>query len=186
MQAEDSSPVQPSALHFHLDALSRSSMRWHLLLVTDGRQLFSVLSVGATQYNGTESGAFLSTGGFSNIFPRPWYQDKAVSTFLDTLGDEYAGLYNASGRGIPDVAAIGAQVEATCQEVFGLVAGTSISAPVFASTIAILNDRLLAAGKPTLGFLQPLLYENPNALTDIITGNNPGCNTVRRSSRHLS
>ncbi|VDC00558.1 unnamed protein product [Peniophora sp. CBMAI 1063] len=137
-----------------------------------------VLSVGATQYNGTETGAFLSSGGFSNIFPRPWYQDKAVSGFLDSLGDEYDGLYNASGRGIPDVAAIGAQVEAACQEVFGLVAGTSISAPVFASAIAILNDRLLAAGKPTLGFIQPLLYENPHALTDIIGGNNPGCNTT--------
>ncbi|KZV68851.1 family S53 protease [Peniophora sp. CONT] len=137
-----------------------------------------VLSVGGTVYNGTESGVILSSGGFSNIFPRPWYQDTAVPEYLDTLGDEYAGLYSASGRGIPDVAAIGANVEVACGDVFGLVAGTSISAPVFASTIALLNDRLLAVGKPTLGFIQPLLYENPHALTDIILGNNPGCNTT--------
>jgi tripeptidyl-peptidase-1 len=33
------------------------------------------------------------------------------------------------------------------------VDGTSASAPVVASVIALLNDRLLAAGRPTLGFL---------------------------------
>jgi tripeptidyl-peptidase-1 len=33
------------------------------------------------------------------------------------------------------------------------VAGTSASAPVMAGVIALLNDRLLAAGRPTLGFL---------------------------------
>lgn len=87
-------------------------------------------------------------------------------------------MYNASGRGIPDVAAIGLNVEVAYQEIFGLVTGTSISAPVFASTIALLNDRLIASGKPTLGLIQPLLYENPHALTDIIYGSNPGCNTV--------
>ncbi|VDB96160.1 unnamed protein product [Peniophora sp. CBMAI 1063] len=136
-----------------------------------------VLSVGATQYNGTEVAAEFSSGGFSNIFPRPWYQEKEVSSYLKDLGDTYTGLYNASGRGFPDVAAIGHYAAIAYADEWALVDGTSVSAPVFAATIAILNDKLLAAGKPTLGFIQPLLYENPHALTDIKYGNNPGCDT---------
>jgi tripeptidyl-peptidase-1 len=59
----------------------------------------------------------------------------------------------------------------------GTVSGTSASAPTFASIIALLNDELIAAGKPPLGFLNPLLYSAPETLTDITSGNNPGCNT---------
>lgn len=58
-----------------------------------------------------------------------------------------------------------------------LVGGTSCSSPIFASMIALINDRLIAAGKPVLGFLNPFLYANPQAFTDITTGSNPGCNT---------
>ncbi|KZV65057.1 family S53 protease [Peniophora sp. CONT] len=136
-----------------------------------------VLSVGATQYNGTEVAAGFSSGGFSNIFPRPWYQDKEVSSYLKDLGDTYEGLYNASGRGFPDVAAIGHYAAIAYAGEWALVDGTSVSAPVFAATVALLNDKLLAAGKPTLGFIQPLLYENPHALTDIKHGSNAGCDT---------
>lgn len=35
------------------------------------------------------------------------YQSAAVSAYLDILGDQWSGLYNASGRGFPDVAAQG-------------------------------------------------------------------------------
>ncbi len=38
------------------------------------------------------AGSF-SGGGFSVHFPRPGYQDRAVSTFLQRLGSKYAGLY---------------------------------------------------------------------------------------------
>ncbi len=37
--------------------------------------------------------AALSGGGFSNHFPRPDYQQQAVSTYLQTLGNRYKGLY---------------------------------------------------------------------------------------------
>jgi len=57
--------------------------------------------------------------------------------------------------------------------------GTSCSAPTFASIIALLNDQLITAGKKPLGFLNPLLYSanGSAALTDIISGSNPGCGT---------
>lgn len=58
-----------------------------------------------------------------------------------------------------------------------LVAGTSCASPIFASQVALVNDRLIAAGKPVLGFLNPFLYANPSIFTDITTGSNPGCGT---------
>jgi tripeptidyl-peptidase I len=55
--------------------------------------------------------------------------------------------------------------------------GTVVPASIFASIIALLNDQLIANGNQSLGFLNPLLYSNPNAFNDITTGNNPGCGT---------
>ncbi|EKM48003.1 uncharacterized protein PHACADRAFT_51421, partial [Phanerochaete carnosa HHB-10118-sp] len=55
--------------------------------------------------------------------------------------------------------------------------GTSISTPVFAGAISLINDALIAANKSALGFLNPFLYATPDAFNDITTGSNPGCNT---------
>ena len=53
-----------------------------------------------------------------------------------------------------------------------------MSLVVIAATITLLNDRLIAAGKPQLGFLNPFLYGPAlTAFTDITRGNNPGCGT---------
>lgn len=64
-----------------------------------------VTSVGGTQHISPEIATTFSGGGFSDLFCRPPYQDKAVTEYLDTLGDKWEGLYNAEGRGFPDVAA---------------------------------------------------------------------------------
>jgi tripeptidyl-peptidase-1 len=48
-----------------------------------------------------------SSGGFSDLWPRPSYQEKAVSDYLGKLGSQWEGLYNTNGRGFPDVAAQG-------------------------------------------------------------------------------
>ena len=55
-----------------------------------------------------------------------------------------------------------------------LEAGTSASAPTIAAIIAVLNDRLLEKGKPVMGFLNPWIYANQNAFTDVKEGKNPG------------
>ncbi|KAK0214424.1 family S53 protease-like protein [Armillaria fumosa] len=135
-----------------------------------------ITSVGATQ-GVTETAAGLSAGGFSNIFARPSYQASAVSTYLTALGSTNAGRFNTSGRGFPDVAAQGIDVEIVYGGQTGSANGTSCSSPIFASVISLINDRLIAAGKPVLGFLNPFLYTNPTALFDITTGSNPGCGT---------
>ena len=58
--------------------------------------------------------------------------------------------------------------------------GTSASSPVFASMVSLVNDRLLNAGKPPLGFLNPLLYSDKATamFNDITEGSNPGCGTT--------
>ncbi|EED77904.1 family S53 protease-like protein [Postia placenta Mad-698-R] len=135
-------------------------------------------SVGATTGNSPETAASFSAGGFSNYFGTPSYQATAVSTYLNTLGTTNKGLFNASGRGYPDVSTQGVNFEIVVDGSAGTVDGTSCASPTFASVIALLNDQLVAAGKSTLGFLNPWLYSTAaSALTDITSGDNPGCNT---------
>ena len=58
------------------------------------------------------------------------------------------------------------------------ISGTSASAPTFAGLVALLNDARIAAGKPPLGFLNPLIYLlGGEAFNDITAGNAPGCGT---------
>ena len=58
------------------------------------------------------------------------------------------------------------------------VGGTSAAAPNFAAVIALVNDALLAQGKPTLGFLNPWIYSGAyKALTDVKSGSAYGCGT---------
>jgi tripeptidyl-peptidase-1 len=136
----------------------------------------SVTSVGATT-GVPETAAALSAGGFSNVFPVPDYQASVVQSYLSTLGNTFAGRFNTSGRGFPDVAAYGQNVQVFTGGQLTPVDGTSCATPIFASTIALLNDQLVAAGKSPLGFLNPWLYQNPGALNDITAGSNPGCGT---------
>lgn len=91
---------------------------------------------------------------------------------------ENGGLYNRSGRGYPDVSAIGDYIPIYIRGYPHLTGGTSASAPIFASIINRIIDERIAAGKPgPVGFLNPILYKNPDAFNDITIGNNAGCGT---------
>ncbi|KAH9049037.1 family S53 protease [Lactarius hengduanensis] len=125
-----------------------------------------------------ETSALFSSGGFSNYFDTPSYQTTAKAAYLSKLGGTYAGQFNASGRGFPDVSAAGTNLEIVWRGYLTSVEGTSCSSPIFASVVSLLNDRLIAAGKPVLGFLNPFLYSTgASALNDITIGSNPGCGT---------
>ncbi|KAI9452653.1 subtilisin-like protein [Lactarius psammicola] len=132
---------------------------------------------GTTEYE-PEVAAPFSGGGFSNIFERPPYQQQAVHNFLENLGSQYQGFYNDTGRGVPDVSAqaIGFRIFLNGNE--QEEEGTSGAAPVVAGIISLLNDWKIATGQEPLGFLNPWLYGPAiDALTDITSGSNPGCNT---------
>ena len=140
--------------------------------------LCSVTVVGATQGVPPESAADFSSGGFSNVFSVPDYQSSAVSGYLGKLGQTNAGLFNTSGRGYPDISAAGVSYQVNIGGTVTDVSGTSASTPLVASMVALLNDKLVAAGKPPMGFLNPFLYSTgASAFTDITSGNNPGCGT---------
>lgn len=64
-----------------------------------------VTSVGGTHFVEPEVAIGFSSGGFSDRWARPAYQDAAVTAYLEQLGDTWEGLYNPEGRGFPDVAA---------------------------------------------------------------------------------
>ncbi|PPR02665.1 hypothetical protein CVT24_002148 [Panaeolus cyanescens] len=139
-----------------------------------------VTTVGATQhFPEVATSRFASGGGFSNLFPRPAYQDKAVSTYLNSLPKGlYSGLFNPEGRAFPDVAAQGDFVRVFFEQQAFLFAGTSCSTPIFAGIVALLNDARLKARLPPMGFLNPFLYSKGiDGLNDITVGSNPGCGT---------
>ncbi|KAF8197809.1 subtilisin-like protein [Mycena galopus ATCC 62051] len=134
-----------------------------------------VTAVGATQGFNPEVATNFTGGGFSDLFPRPWYQTQAVDSFLKTIPPDFAGTFNNSGRGYPDVAVQGSGLDFVVGGSTFAGGGTSFSSPIFASIIALINDRLLAAGKPVVGFLNPWLYNaSSKAFTDISEGHNSG------------
>merc|ERR1712070_600051 len=55
------------------------------------------------------------------------------------------------------------------------VAGTSCASPTAGGIVALLNDVRMQAGQSSLGFLNPLIYENAAAFNDITTGSGQGC-----------
>ncbi|GBE83937.1 Tripeptidyl-peptidase SED2 [Sparassis crispa] len=137
-----------------------------------------VTSVGGTAELPTEVGAPFSGGGFSNYWSTPSYQASAVASYLSILGNNESGLYNASGRGFPDVSAYssGFLITLDGEDDPRPVCGTSCSTPTWASIIALLNDALVGEGRPVLGFLNPWLYSTGvYALTDVVSGNNRAC-----------
>ncbi|KAH8994235.1 peptidase S8/S53 domain-containing protein [Lactarius akahatsu] len=134
--------------------------------------------VGGTTSYAPEIAASISSGGFSNVFQRPDYQNIAVPFYLHILGDQYNGFYGAEGRGYPDIAAQAFHCGIVVDGEFMHIDGTSCATPTVAGIIAVLNDYRLWKGKPVLGFLNYWLYGSGlTGLNDIITGSNPGCNT---------
>ncbi|EPS96632.1 hypothetical protein FOMPIDRAFT_1025327 [Fomitopsis schrenkii] len=137
-----------------------------------------VTTVGATTNQPDEVAATFSGGGFSNYFPQPAYQAAAVASYLSTLGTNATGLFNATGRAYPDVAAYGTRYNIVSGWATLIVSGTSGSTPTFAAVVALINDRLLSKGRRVLGFLNPWLYSTAAAqggLNDIVEGNNLAC-----------
>lgn len=67
-----------------------------------------VTAVGGTRYVEPEQAVYFSSGGFSDRWTRPSYQDDAVKGYLEILGKkQWKNLYNRKGRGFPDVSAQG-------------------------------------------------------------------------------
>ncbi|KAJ3553438.1 hypothetical protein NM688_g3613 [Phlebia brevispora] len=117
-----------------------------------------------------------SGGGFSIYFTNKEefsWQTSAVQAYLrnlEHLHPEYDGLFEPKGRAYPDVAAVATNLAFDWRDKATMGSGTSLSAPIFASMIALINAERLAIRKSPLGFLNKFLYANPQAFVDIIEG----------------
>ncbi|KAF9474020.1 subtilisin-like protein [Pholiota conissans] len=151
-----------------------------------------VTAVGATQINpgatvndpeGACEQVIFSGGGFSNIFAMPSYQANAVNAYVAAHLNPSPyppGTFNTSvSRAFPDISANGANYVIGIDGQFGLVFGTSASAPVVASMITMINDARIANGKGPVGFINHILYSPifAPAFNDITMGGNRGCGT---------
>jgi tripeptidyl-peptidase I len=141
-----------------------------------------MLMVGATQFenDGEETGATLSSGGFSEDYWQPSWQAATVRGYLTNSRVKLppSSDYFADGRAYPDVAAVGQDVIIVQDGRSTPIAGTSCSAPVTSAIVAILNGERLRAGKSPLGWLNPLFYahaDTPGAFKGISKGNNKKC-----------
>lgn len=148
-----------------------------------------VTAVGATRFLRPEMVAFdgrtdyASGGGFSDVFSQPAWQRDAVDGYLGRLAQgqngSMNGLFNPKGRAYPDVAAQGYHFAVMWNGSLHLQDGTSASTPVMASIVALVNDALVAQGRPPMGFLNPWIYsKGRDAFTDVTWGSNRGCNTT--------
>lgn len=170
-----SHPPVPCKSSLHTPSF-HSSLPLPTLFLT--RSHTSLTSVGGTTSFGPEVAVDFSSGGFSNLFPRPSYQDDAVRRYLDQLGDTHKGLFNTSGRAFPDIAAQARAFQVVRGGKTISVSGTSAASPTVAGLVALLNDVIVGAGGKPLGFLNPFLYTaGAAALNDITEGSNPGCGT---------
>lgn len=120
---------------------------------------------------------FPSGGGFSNIWGVADYQRDAVQAYYDQVestlpfgsyhqiivNGSFAGVtredqvYHHGGRGYPDVAAVGENQIILWADEWWTVGGTSLSAPLWGSMLTLINEKRIAAGKSTLGFINPTL-----------------------------
>jgi len=143
-----------------------------------------VLAVGATQGPEagnkeiactSDAGGLITTGGgFSITFSRPSYQSTAVKNYFNIAKNlPNTNDFASTGRGYPDVSALGHNYVIVDGGNGLAVSGTSASAPVFAAILTLINDQRLNAGKTTLGFVNPALYKAPStAWNDITQGRN--------------
>lgn len=117
----------------------------------------------------------ISTGGFSSLNTnaiQPWQKD-AVNAYLGTKGARPSD-FNSSRRCCPDLSIYDAGYYIVQGGSDSPIGGTSAAAPTFAGMISLINDALISAKKPTLGFLNYFLYQNQAAFLDITKGGNNG------------
>ncbi|KAJ7740388.1 family S53 protease [Mycena metata] len=101
------------------------------------------------------------------------FYDKVVSEYLNAIDATDASPFNISRRAVPDISALAHSPLIFQGQTVSGQSGTVFSATIFASMIALLNNERIAAGKSSLGFLNPLIYQNPGAFNDFATGWDP-------------
>ena len=126
-----------------------------------------------------------SGGGFSDYFPSPTYQRDTMNTYFETATRENKlpprQYYNATGRGFPDLVAVGGETNPYCVSLkngktIGL-SSTLAATTTAASLFVLINHQQMEGSLQPLGFLNPLLYSDTFASCyhDIHDGSSNSC-----------
>ena len=121
-----------------------------------------------------------SGGGVSRLFGEPSYQQGIV-------GQDVFTAQHRTGRAVPDVGAVGDPntgyligetqtfPDGTASYSEYRIGGTSLSSPLMAGIMAIVNQQRLAVGKPRVGFANPLFYSvaGSSAYNDVVDPASP-------------
>ena len=139
-----------------------------------------VVGVGGTHVTapggvwGSETAWTDGGGGVSAFWPMPEWQRSSVSR---------GALMSETFRGVPDVALCADPASGYSIRVrnsWQTLGGTSCAAPMWASFLALVNERRSENGKPPLPFLSPILYrlmqtpEGRRGMHDIADGSSNG------------
>jgi hypothetical protein len=100
--------------------------------------------------------------------------NKTQASYTEIVVSTWSGLestalhtFNRSGHGYRDISAAGQNFLIYIQNEPLFVTDTSASAPIIASIFTLINERHHAAGKSRVEFVNPTLYQNPDAFTDV-------------------
>jgi kumamolisin len=119
-----------------------------------------------TVWNEEAQGLGATGGGVSDVFPLPDYQTNAnVPAPQNPNGGR--GVPDVSGNADPDTG-YNVLIDGAAQ----VIGGTSAVAPLYAALFARINEALQGQNLPRVGFVNPQLYQFPDAFNDITSGNN--------------
>lgn len=126
---------------------------------------------------GKQKSRITSGGGFSEYSAQPPWQKEAVAAYLaQSAAIPPAKLFNAAGRGYPDISALAHSYYVELNGKAGYVDGTSAATPVIGGIVGLINAHRASKGRPAVGFFNPLLYKvysaDPTAFNDITQGSN--------------
>ena len=148
-------------------------------LFTDGNSNY----LGEQAWNELASHWGATGGGISSYWPIPFYQaSEPGSTYVTSNGG------SATHRNVPDVAAVadpftGVSVYSKINGGWIIIGGTSVSAPIWAGYLSVMNAGFHYLGLKNIGYFNTLLYAvgapfdsgtglAANQLFDIIEGTN--------------
>ena len=122
----------------------------------------------------SKAGGITTGGGFSAKVPRPTWQDDAVEGYLNSeQGRASAKGFVSTGRAYPDISMAGHSFVIVAGNESSVGSGTSVSAPVFAGFVSLINARRKERGMQSVGFINPTLYRAGRAaFRDIVDGEN--------------
>ncbi|CAF1619169.1 unnamed protein product, partial [Didymodactylos carnosus] len=183
-------PIYPSYSHYVVSVGASFQTKYYL-----GAHTKLVSKLGEVPVSISNGQVFTSGSGFANQsreHPLPKWQKHVVKKYLKNqrvLGllpptgplnqdgsSNLKTIWNPHGRAYPDVVALGSKIFTIIGAKVSYGDGTSLSAPIFAGLLSLINDALLNKNLPPLGLAAPFLYwaaaRNSSSFNDIVYGTN--------------